>query len=285
MHTLLKTYYHIDYHLTNVGYFNYNGETYYITYIEDQQEFSYIYNIYQQYINKLSISGYTIIPNIYNEYYTNNYILFKYQPSPYSFTFYIKLCMQTLYLSPLSVKHIKETWIAKTDQSRQSLSYYNTCKEQITPFIHYYLGLAETSIKLLNHLLQYNPQASLSLSLSLKTPIPFKDQDILNPNNYIISSKVRMLVLLIKSNIINTKDLYEFISQLSIDELYYFYARLIYPSEEFNLIINREYIITDYTFHKHIITEEIQLYNEIYTILSSYITLPKICWINNQNMV
>lgn len=282
MNTLLKDYYHIDYHLTHLGYFHYHDTLYYITTIKNQENFLTLYSIYNLYINQLSIKGFKIVLNIYNQYYTKDYILFQYTQTKYSLTSYLTLCLQPLYLPPLSIHHIKEQWIEKIDNIRCKINEYTyKDNQELTPYIQYYLGLAETSIQLINEIIKYNKKATVPLSLSFQHPITYTDYDLLNPTYYVISSRIRMIVTLLKSEIIKIDDLSIFIPLLSLEELLYFYARLLYPSFIFDSIIHKTFEINDHEYYRCLIEKEIKLYKDVYHFLTTFISLPKIYWINN----
>lgn len=284
MKRILKDYYLIDITVYNCGYFCFNNEIYYLCEIEDFQYFYTVYQTYKNYLLELQIQGYELIKNIYNEYYSERFILLRYIKQEYSLHSFISLCIQPLYFPPLLIKDIKEQWIHKIDAVRTMLQdYVNKQNYEVIPIIHYYLGIGETSISLLNEILKYNQNASIPLSLSLQYPILNNDKDILNPCHYIISSRQRLLDNLIHSQIINIQGLIILLNNnhFQYHEYIYLYARILYPSMIYNEIINHTFDVLDICLYKQKIKEEKERYENIYDILKSFISLPKIYWINN----
>ncbi len=288
MNQILKEYYHININIYHTGYFQYNNEIYYIEKVNDYNQFITIFNIYMQYTNQLSILSYILVPNVYNEYYSDHYILFKYTKSNYSLTSFLMLCMQPLYMPYLSISDIKEQWILKIDHVRKILNEYEfKSNQEVIPLIHYYLGIGETCISLLNIILKHNPKSSLPLSLSLKMPISYDDKNILNPCFYTLSTKERFLTTLLKSEILKVEDLSMFFKNLSFEyhEYIYFYARLLYPTQQYDAFLQKNFEIHDLQLYKQNLYKELSLYKDVYDFLNTFISLPKICWINNSNMI
>ena len=284
MNTILKEYYHINLNINNTGYFYYNNEIYYLYSLDDINSFYTIYQLYRNYMNELSLYGYDIVLNIYNEYYSGNYVLLRYRKKEYLLSTCLIKYMQPLAVTPLFIHDIKEQWIQKIDDVRHIVSDYVFKEDhEVLPVIQYYLGIGETCITLLNEILLYNKKAMIPLSLSLKYEIPFSDEDLLNPCHYMISSRPRLIVNLLKSKIINISNLSLLFQHIQLNDYEYIYliARLLYPSLVYNKLINHTFSICDIYLYKQKIEEEIQLYKEVYKLLESFISLPKISWINH----
>ncbi len=153
--------------------------------------------------------------------------------------------------------------------------------------IYYYCGIAENSINILNEILIIDQEASITLSLSLTYPVQNYVYEIVNPANYTISTRPRQIVNLLRSHFITYQNIQELLESQYYDvyEIIYLYARILYPSTFFDQFLKKQLSTQDiqnYYFH---LEEERNMYKEMMDILSFYVTLPKISWINDNNMV
>ena len=271
---LLQDYYHIN---ENKNEFIYKNKCYQLICIDDLKEFERLYSIYLYYMNLSHIMPYTIVYNKYHQIHSCNHILFTYEQQKINIHHYLYAFIRPLPQS-IYIKDIKEQWIHKSNELRKHLNK----NIQTSAFIYYYTGLIEYCITLLNHILYHNPRCFIPVSLSLKHCLDNSTQ-LINPTSYIISSRVRHLVLLLKSQIIEVDDLVPLLNHniLTQEELYYFIACILYPHD-----INLNTIITlSYTKHIENINKVIKIYKKVYKVLNNKFSIVKISWLNEENML
>lgn len=97
MQDFLKMYYHIDCYLETTGYFYVGQQLYYLSRIQDPQEFFNRYHYYRYLMHQCGIRGYEIVKNIYQELLTQDYVLLLYQKDNFSREQYIH---QTMVIYP-----------------------------------------------------------------------------------------------------------------------------------------------------------------------------------------
>ncbi|UTY38382.1 hypothetical protein NMU03_12005 [Allocoprobacillus halotolerans] len=241
MQDFLKMYYHIDCYLETTGYFYVGQQLYYLSRIQDPQEFFNRYHYYRYLMHQCGIRGYEIVKNIYQELLTQDYVLLLYQKDNFSREQYIHQTMVIYPFPKLKVQQIKEQWICKIDQAREKVKDYAYSfkhDQDILSLIYYYCGLAENSINILNYLLQVDNQASLPVSLSLSQPVFEYVYELLNPCSYIFSTRMRHLSCLMKSQLLTYDQLQNLLETHYFDvyEIIYFYARMLYPSYFFECL-------------------------------------------------
>lgn len=285
MQDFLKMYYHIDCYLETTGYFYVGQQLYYLSRIQDPQEFFNRYHYYRYLMHQCGIRGYEIVKNIYQELLTQDYVLLLYQKDNFSREQYIHQTMVIYPFPKLKVQQIKEQWICKIDQAREKVKDYAYSfkhDQDILSLIYYYCGLAENSINILNYLLQVDNQASLPVSLSLSQPVFEYVYELLNPCSYIFSTRMRHLSCLMKSQLLTYDQLQNLLETHYFDvyEIIYFYARMLYPSYFFECLFQENLDEKIINFFYQQLKQERYMSCQIYHILSFYVTLPKISWIN-----
>lgn len=285
MQDFLKMYYHIDCYLETTGYFYVGQQLYYLSRIQDPQEFFNRYHYYRYLMHQCGIRGYEIVKNIYQELLTQDYVLLLYQKDNFSREQYIHQTMVIYPFPKLKVQQIKEQWICKIDQAREKVKDYAYSfkhDQDILSLIYYYCGLAENSINILNYLLQVDNQASLPVSLSLSQPVFEYVYELLNPCSYIFSTRMRHLSCLMKSQLLTYDQLQNLLETHYFDvyEIIYFYARMLYPSYFFECLFQENLDEKIINFFYQQLKQERDMSCQIYHTLSFYVTLPKISWIN-----
>lgn len=285
MQDFLKMYYHMDCHLHSTGYFYIEKQLYYLFYIPDPHEFLNRYHYYRYLMHQCGVQGYDIVKNIYQELLTQNYVLLLYHKEPLSIERYIQQTMMVYPFPKMKVQQIKEQWICKIDQAREKAKDYAYSfkhDQDILSLIYYYCGLAENSINILNYLLQIDNQATLPVSLSLSQPGFQYIYELINPCSYIFSTRMRHLACLMKSQMLTFSQLQQLLESHYFDvyEIIYFYARMLYPSHFFYCLLcgNLDEKMTSFFYQQ--MKQEREMYYQIFHILSFYVTLPKISWIN-----
>ena len=81
---LLKMYYHIDCSLDSTGYFYVGGQLYYLSLVQEPQDFLNRYHYYRYLMHQCGMKGYEIVRNIYQELFTQGYVLLLYQKDHFS---------------------------------------------------------------------------------------------------------------------------------------------------------------------------------------------------------
>lgn len=287
---ILKIYYGIDISIEGYGYFIYQNQRYYFCYVENIQQFLDVYHYYRYLMHQCGCEGYSLVKNNNQDIVSDQHILLVYHPGDFSFQSYLQLFLQPMITQKIRIAEIKEQWIHKIDCVREHVkdyAYSFKYDQDVISLIYYYCGIAENGINILNEILKIDQEASITMSLSLKEPINNYVYEILNPCHYIFSSRSRELLCLIRSHMLSYHDLQELLEYQYYDvyEILYLFARTLYSATFFEQIIYKQMnsqIIQDYYFH---LEEEKEMYREMMRILSFYVTLPKISWINGENMV
>lgn len=286
MKRILKDYYQMNVDYIDHGYFEYQYSKYYIGIFEPS--FLTVYTYYDYMVHMLQVNGYKIVENIFHKIESQGYIVLQYCDEHIDLQEYLKNSLRPIPMNPLKIKDIKESWILKIDEVRNEISKYSysfNYDKDLNALIYYYLGLAENGICILNEILSIS-DASVSLSLSLKHPINHINQ-LLNPCFYNISTKEKHIYCLIDSYLIHSPDLRALIEQSYFDvfELLYLYARMFYPSLFFDCVINEQ--LDNQTVMYFLKKYPIELQNicNMKNLLVRYVSLPKISWIENKNML
>lgn len=283
-------YYGIDVSLEETGYFTYQQRLYYFCFVQDIRVFLDIYRYYRYFMYQCGCIGYHIVKNHNQDIVSQQHVLLCYEESRFVFPVYLQNILQPTTFQKMKVRDIKEQWITKIDCVREKVrdyAYSFKHDQDIISLIYYYCGVAENSINILNEILRIDQQASIPLSLSLARPVENYVYEIVNPANYTISTRARQLVCLLQSHLIDFDHLQSLLEMQYYDvyEIIYIYARVLYPSTFFDdLLCQRLDNQKVQNYYQHI-EEERQMYQEMLRILSFYVTLPKIDWINRKNMI
>lgn len=285
---ILKDYYHIDVDEIDDGYFQYHHLYYYIMMCDEM--FLSLYSHYDFMVHLLDLNGYRIVQNCFGQVMSQNYILFCYDNEVVDIKHYINISLRPIPQNELFIHQIKETWIQKIDLVRNEIckySYSFQFDRDLNALMHYYCGLAENGIGVLNEILKIQKNAKIPLSLSLKQTIEPYSYQLLNPGYYTISSRAKHILYLLKSNIMTFDDLTEVIQQsyFHVFELLYLYARAFYCSDFFDYIINN--CITDEIISFYLLEyrNDILFLKKLRKVLTKFISLPEICWIEQKNMI
>lgn len=290
MSNILKMYYGIDMTVEENGYFMFQDQLFYLTQVPNIKVFLDVYHYYRYLMYQCGCQGYHIVKNNNQDIISQQHILLRYEESPFDFSLYLQKVFKPTTFQKIKIKDIKEQWIQKIDQARDKVKDYAYSfkhDQDIISLIYYYCGVAENSINILNEILKLDQNASIPLSLSLKYAIPNYVHDVINPANYTISTRARHFICLLESHLISFQNIQELLEMEYYDvyEIIYIYARILYPSFFFDYLFCQNIETTSIqAFYQHI-EEEKKMYNEMLRILSFYVTLPKISWINNENMI
>lgn len=287
---ILKMYYSIDIALQEPGYFTYQDQLYYVGYVEDISHFLDIYRYYRYMMYSMNHPGFQIVKNHNQDIISHHYVLIVYERSRFDFTLYLQVSLQPVMFQKIYIKDIKEQWIHKIDCMREEVKNYAYSfkhDQDVISLIYYYCGVAENSINVLNSILTIDQNAAITLNLSLQHPIDNQVYDILNPFHYTLSSRARHMVCLLRSQLLTCHQIQELIEQQYYDvyELIYLYARVLYPSSFFEQVFQKKLTSQLVQMYYTRMSEEKRMYQEMMDILSFYVTLPKISWINGENML
>ncbi|MEG0593095.1 MAG: hypothetical protein RR512_07245 [Coprobacillus sp.] len=287
---ILKMYYGMDIAIENPGYFYYQNQLYYIYEVNDIQGFLEVYRYYRYLMYQCHCEGYHIVKNSNQDIISSRYILFMYSQGEFDFSVYLEASLQPSLPQRMNICDIKEQWIYKIDCVKEKVKEYAYSfkhDQDVISLIYYYCGIAENSINILNEILNINKQASIAISLSLSKPIQNYIYELLNPTYYVFSTREKHIICLLESHLIQYSTIQELLESHYFDvyEIIYLFARTLYPSQFFEYILYHKVeneVIQNYYCH---LQEEKNMYKEIMNILSFYVTLPKISWINGENMV
>ncbi|MCD7809703.1 MAG: hypothetical protein LUH02_10185 [Erysipelotrichaceae bacterium] len=280
MQNLLKLYYNIPIEMKHPGYFIYQHERYYLYQCINPSAYLNIYHYYQYFMRQCQLTGYIIIRNNQNHWFSHDFVLLKYMPSIFSSQYYFENFLTPLPLPQMTISNIKNQWLHKMDQIYDMVTTYDGNTKAL---IYYYLAMAENSINILNYILQIDKHISIPLGLSLISPIPNAVYELLNPCYYMISSRVRHIMMLMQSAYLTIDQLHDILDNQFYDiyEIMYLYAHSLYSGCFFDAILNNEKILP---FFQNTYSHK-QFLNDIYQTLSLYVALPKIHWINGENML
>lgn len=290
MQNILKMYYGMDVSVECAGYFYYQNQLYYLYEGTDIQAFLDVYRYYRYLMHQCQLNGYHIIKNNNQDIISSNYILLLYTQDEFDFSIYLENILQPVLPQKMNIIDIKEQWICKIDCVKEKVKDYAYSfkhDQDVISLIYYYCGIAENSINILNEIINIDKKASISISLSLSKPIQNYVYEILNPAYYTFSTREKQIICLLESHLIQYQDIESILETQYFDvyEIIYLFARTLYPSQFFEYILFHKVedeVIQNYYCH---LEEEKEMYKEIMNILSFYVTLPKISWINGENMV
>lgn len=290
MNHLLKIYYHLDIDLKEPGYFTNQQQLYYLGVVKDLHRFLEIYRYYRYLLHAMNIQGFYIVKNNNQDLISECYILLKYEKSAFSFPDYLNFSLRPIGFMNMKIKNIKEQWIQKIDCVKEQVKNYAYSfkhDQDMISLIYYYCGIGENSINLLNYILSIDEEASIPFCLSLLHPIENSIYEILNPFHYTFSSRARHLNCLLKSRLISLLDIKDMIENqyYNVFELLYLFARTLYPSFFFDQVLYKTLSHQDIQNCYTYLEEEKLIYHEMMRILSFYVTIPKISWINEENML
>lgn len=188
------------------------------------------------------------------------------------------------YFIKLRKNNWREFWIRKIDFFEYQISEMGIKYPLIKESFNYFIGITETAISLLYN---FNYNSNLIIS-HRRVKINSTLQDLYNPLNLIIDSRIRDASEFFKSMFFNHNldihgiETYLRSKNLTGEELYLFYVRMLFPSYYFDLY---EQVINGTISEEEIkkITNKIEKYQkllkDLYFLLKSYANLPEIEWI------
>lgn len=290
MNHILKLYYGIQEEVNPPQYFHFQNQLYYFSPIQNPHVFLELFQYYRYLVQLSQLSSYSLVKNYNEDVISYQHVLLLYHEREFDFQRYLTTFLQPLPQQRLMISMIKDQWICKIDQVKALVKQYAYSfkhNPELVSLIYYYTGLAENCINILNEILSIDKEASVMMGLALDHTITDYVYDLLNPINYVISSRMRHLVYLLRSHLLTEEMLKQLIETHYFDvyEILYFYARLFFPSHFFNEVLCQQISQERIEEYFEYIEEERKMYVEITRILSFYVSLPKIGWINRKNMI
>lgn len=283
---ILARYYQIHVDHIDSKFFTYQNKQYFIT---DTIIEPMLMQYYVQYINTMQVPGFQIIHNCFGNIQSEGYCLYSYHEQEYDFIEVVTLSLKKIEKQTTSIKIIKESWSNIIDDARKAVASHASRinhNEYYVILSYYYQGMAENAINILNEILKVDPRAILPVGLE-HVYCSNRYEYLFNPHNVLISTRVRDIALYYKNGYITIKMMqyYISISDFTQIELMYLYARVIFPSEFFTLILNgiqseialKEKLIVTYNN----LEIEKQRIIELYQCLKNYVYIPKIHWLEN----
>lgn len=188
------------------------------------------------------------------------------------------------YFPKLQKNNWRDFWIKKIDYFEYLFNELGIKYSFLSTSFNYFVGITETAISLL-YKIENNDNLVISHRRVKHDSII---QDLYNPLNLVVDSKVRDISEYFKSCFINNKininDVKNYFNQVQLTqkELYLFFLRMLFPSFYFDLYIN---IIDDNLNQKEYdkviskINDYQKFIKELYWYLKPYANLPDIEWI------
>lgn len=272
---ILSRYYQMTIQSINEGYFEYNENTYFLT--EDRIH-PYIQNNYAKHVQDYQLEGFYMVKNCYGSYQSEQYILFVYHAYPISLELMLDIGSRFVLKEEIYVEHIKKRWCNRVDRARQEISKHASSiqlNELYVVLSYYYIGLGEHAIHLLNRI----SSKKIPTSIQHYNAIPYYHY-LLAPTNLLLSSRVRDVLYCYKRGYLDIKGVERCITkyQYSYDELVYMYARMIYPSDFFDVSIQKDLEIEMASMYQQLQLEQERI-KDMYQLLSTYIDLPFLQWL------
>ncbi len=283
---ILARYYQIYVENIHDGYFQYNGNYYYIT---NQKLDENTKDIYIQYIQQLQISGFIIIKNIMHSYHSEGHYVYQYEYTKLAKENVIKCSMIPYNKKYGNIEDTKKHWAYLLDNAHQYIAKYASSIEHNEHYVvlfYYYQALGESAINVLNQALKNNKKASIQLSISHRNHHEFYEY-LINPYNVLLAPRIRDIAFLYCKGEITINELEKYINEykLNATELCYLYARILFPSP-FLQLINEKF--DDSIFiKKHIIEmykklpKEIEKIILVQQLLDKYQPTKRIHWLYN----
>jgi len=287
---ILKLYYGIQEDVNPPQYFHYQDQLYYFSYLQNPHAFLEVFQYYRYLVQLCQCPRYSLVKNYNEDVISYQHVLLAYHETDFHIHQYLNAFLQPLPQKKLMISQVKEQWICKIDSVKELVKQYAYSfkhNPELVSLIYYYTGLGENCINILNEILSIHKEASIMMGLALEHTITDYVYDLLNPMNYVMSSRMRHIVYLLRSQLLSYDMLEQLLESYYFDvyEILYFYARLFFPSHFFNEILSQQMTkerIEEYFLY---IEKERKMYVEVTRILSFYVSLPKISWINRKNMI
>ena len=194
------------------------------------------------------------------------------------------------YFKALRKNNWRDFWIQKIDYFEYQMSELGINFPILRDNFNYFIGITETAISLLYN---FNYNSNLIIAHRRVTTNSTL-QDLYNPLNLIIDSRIRDVCEYFKSLFFNdTLDLIDIqnyfnITNLTREELYLFYARMLFPSFYFDMY---EKIIYGSSEDKELlkITNKIETYQvsgkSFYTLHGPKLSPSQPIWLNEKSLI
>lgn len=223
-------------------YFDYKHSRYFLVLFEDElSSLQNIYNLHNEilktktYIHQIIINKDSQIITFVNG---NPYILLKTVYYDYPISLNEITSFSNIILNSNEIFKQKKLWEDKNDHLEYQIKQLKNRYPLIKESFNYFLGLAETSIQLLNEIGNQKYYTTIA-----HKRINFNDSalELYNPLNLIIDTKVRDIAEYLKSKFFNDNTIEQEIKEIfknynfTVTEYYLFLARMFYPTYYFDL--------------------------------------------------
>ena len=254
--SILNDYYDIPLNCT--GFFEYQGINYYLTR-------NCNWNLYKQYINASQFPAFLPVKNIFNQYLSQEYLLFSYTNNNIDIENLIKYSLKPV--SKKSVHQLKKSWIRIMNEVYEY--------QQNKMIFHYNFALGQLAIELLNHLFEKDKE----ILMGIEHGYAFPDvKNICNPDNIIMAPRIQDLSCLYMLDFITDAQLTDIIIQYHLDfnDLAILLCHTIYPHSFYINVLQQ--CISDQKERKRLNNHIIHI-RKIISVISQFIEIPDIFWL------
>ncbi len=276
------------------GYFSLNGYHYLLLVCELQEtELGELIQLNNQIAYNVKKDNVFIIKTISNDYLSiyeqQAYILICFKEREIGYDELLEMNNKVKSGSKIDLSAIQALWEKKMDFVEQiylpSLNLKDTNYERLVAITSFYLGLAENAIEYLVDTIYDFESLGIESYLCHKRINRFNVFELYNPLNYIFDCKARDIGEMIKSNTIDLDTFKILLQHLQLNqkEYHYLMARVLFPSQFFDLIEENYYRKTNInemilSYYHKIRLEELKV-KEVYFTLNAITTLRPIDWL------
>lgn len=282
---ILSRYYQI--HLDNLdeAFFTYQGMYYFITNQPLQPMIKEYYNLY---LMDIQVQGFQIVVNCFGNTESEGHMLYIMQEQQYDFQQIILQSLKTITGQTTRVCDIKMSWCNMIDNVRGLVGSHASRinhNEYYVILSYYYQGMAENAILVINEILKQDNRAVLPVGIEHMV-CQNEYRYLCNPHNLLISTRIRDIALFYQKQQITIEQVEYYIQYagLSSVEIMYLYARVLFPSEFFSMLLNppqNEIILKEklITFYNGLEIEKQNIIG-LYQCLKKYVYIPYIQWLD-----
>ena len=300
MRNFLIFYYNID--VENIEHINDNESSFYLNYdkyyihklTRPKEEVEEIYNILSNIKSNYNIIITNKEQRIVSEWDKKNYVLVKNINVIHDEINLIEIVKSQKTVIPsklLNRNNWKELWSSKIDYLEYQVSERAASKKIIVKSFSYFVGMAENAIQYLGNM---SPTRENLFISHKRVNNPNYAKDFYNPLNIVVDYRVRDIAEYIKSyytkeydNTMLFDEIKKISKYLSYNDTVMLYARLLYPSNYFDLIVKimdedlDDNVLIDFITN----TKEYERFlTEVFNILNSKHPIKKIDWLSKKRL-
>lgn len=282
---ILSRYYQIHLDSLEEEYFVYQDMYYYIT---NQPMQPMIKEYYSLYLTDVQMQGFQIVVNCFGNVESEGYMLYIIQEEEYSFQQVMLQSFKTISGQTTKVCDIKFSWCNIIDNVRGLVGSHASRinhNEYYVILSYYYQGMAENAILVINEIVKQDSRAVLPVGIEHMICLN-EYRYLCNPHNLLVSTRIRDIALFYQKQQITIEEVEYYIQYagLSSVEIMYLYARVLFPSEFFSMILNppqNEIVLKErlIAFYNGLEVEK-QNIILLYQCLKKYVYIPYIQWLD-----